>query len=149
MLATIQSFIESAFNQRQDQETDKSPGLQSAAAALMVEIAAADFNRQPEERGAISKALQSCFGLAQEDVQSLIAEAEQHQQDAVSLYEFTSVINERCSQEEKFEILVNLWRIAFADGHLDKYEDHRIRRIAELLNLSHREFIQAKHRINA
>lgn len=148
MLATIQSFIESAFNQQRDQDTDKSPGLQSAAAALMVEIAAADFNRQPEERGAIGKALQSCFGLAPDDVQSLIAEAEQHQQDAVSLYEFTSIINERCSQEEKFEILVNLWRIAFADGHLDKYEDHRIRRIAELLNLSHREFIQAKHRVN-
>ena len=85
--------------------------------------------------------------MSAEDLQCLIHDAEQHQQDATSLYEFTSVLNEKCSQQEKFEILVNLWRVAFADGELDKYEDHRIRRIAELLNLSHREFIQAKLRV--
>jgi uncharacterized tellurite resistance protein B-like protein len=149
MLATIQSFIESAVNRRSDSVKEKTHSLQLAAAALMVEVAAADFDRQPGERAAIFRALQNSFGLAEEDLQDLIADGERHQQDAISLYEFTSVINERCNQQEKFEILVNLWRVAFADGRLDKYEDHRIRRIAELLNLSHREFIQAKLRVEA
>jgi uncharacterized tellurite resistance protein B-like protein len=147
MLATIQSFIESAVGGRSDVPEEQEHSMQLAAAALLVEVAAADFSSHPEERVAISKALQSSFGITEKDLQDLMADAERHHEDATSLYEFTRIINKNCDQQEKCEILVNLWRVAFADGELDKYEDHRIRRIAELLNLSHREFIQAKLRV--
>ncbi|MBN1378782.1 MAG: TerB family tellurite resistance protein [Gammaproteobacteria bacterium] len=144
MLAAIQSYIESTFSHQSASDEDKQYGLQLAAAALLVEVAAADFKQQPEERITVGRALQSSFDLTDENLQQLLSNAEQYQQDATSLYEFTSVLNEHCSRQEKFAILVNLWRVAFADGKLDKYEDHRIRRIAELLHFSPREFIQAK-----
>lgn len=147
MLATIQSFIHSAITPASDGVQEKRVGLQLAAAALMVEVAAADFRQAPEERQILIQALQKSFELSEQDLQQLLDDAERRQQQATSLYEFTSVINEHCSQDEKFEILVHLWEVAFADGELDKYEDHRIRRIAELLHLSHREFIQAKLRV--
>ena len=53
------------------------------------------------------------------------------------------------SQDDKYAVLENIWRVAFADGRIDKYEEHIIRRIAELLHLNHREYIQARHRAEA
>ncbi len=147
MFATIQSFINSATHSGSDADQENTIGLQLAAAALMVEVAVADFKQCPKERDTLLNALQKSFPLDSQALQQLISDAEQHQSNATSLYEFTSVLNQHCSQQEKFEILVNLWRVAFADGELDKYEDHRIRRIAELLNLSHREFIQSKLKV--
>jgi uncharacterized tellurite resistance protein B-like protein len=39
-----------------------------------------------------------------------------------------------------------LWRAAYSDGALHEYEEHLIRRIADLLHLSHSQFIGAKLR---
>lgn len=116
-----------------------------AATLLLLEVAAADFEEQPEERVAIRSALQKAFDLNMETIESLLTEAEQQHDAATSLFEYTRILNEQCDQQQKFEILIQLWSVAFADGSIDKYEDHRIRRIADLLYLSHREFIQAKH----
>jgi uncharacterized tellurite resistance protein B-like protein len=40
-----------------------------------------------------------------------------------------------------------LWQVAYADGSLDPYEEALVRKIADLIYVPHREFIQAKHRI--
>jgi uncharacterized tellurite resistance protein B-like protein len=37
-----------------------------------------------------------------------------------------------------------LWELAYADGELDAHEEHRIRRLAGLLHVSHSEFIRTK-----
>ena len=144
MLATIRAFVHAAINPTEDNE-QQAVGVQMAAAALLIEVAAADFEQKPEERAAISHAIQQAFALDQDSIEQLISEAEQHHSTATSMYEYTHALNENCAQEQKFEILIQLWRIAFSDGSLDKYEDHRIRRIADLLYLSHSDFIKAKH----
>ena len=36
------------------------------------------------------------------------------------------------------------WLVARADNIIDKHEEHRIRRLAELLHLNHADFIQSK-----
>ncbi len=43
-------------------------------------------------------------------------------------------------------MLESIWRVALADGRIDKYEEQLIRRIADLLHLHHREYMQARHR---
>jgi len=149
MLAAIQSFIESAIHPQSISPEERERGLRLAAAALLVEVSAADYSRDPAERTAIAEALRTTFDLEEKELQQLLDDAERRQKDATSLYEFTSVINDRCSHEEKYGILINLWRVAFADGKLDKYEDQRIRRIADLLYLSHSDFIRAKLQVTA
>jgi uncharacterized tellurite resistance protein B-like protein len=146
MLASIQSFIRSAVEPPAAGTADTTAGRRLAAAALLVEVAAADFESRPEERDAVGRALREVFELPAESVDQLIEEAEREHDRTTSLFKFTRVLNENCSTGERFEILTNMWRVAFADGELDKYEDHRIRRLAELLNLSHRQFMMAKHR---
>ena len=61
MLATIQSFINSAINPKPVADQDKAVGLQLAAAALMVEVAVADFQHSPEEREMLVDALEFIF----------------------------------------------------------------------------------------
>ena len=41
-------------------------------------------------------------------------------------------------------LIEQIWRIILADDDVDKYEEHLVRRIAELLYVSHRDFIRAK-----
>jgi len=37
-------------------------------------------------------------------------------------------------------------KMAYADHELDKYEEHLLRRLAELLHVPHKDFIQTKHK---
>ena len=52
---------------------------------------------------------------------------------STSLFEFTSVLNQGCTPEQKVQIVRELWKVAYADGQLDRYEEHFVRRAAELL----------------
>ena len=38
-----------------------------------------------------------------------------------------------------------LWHVALADGEIDKYEDHLVRKVADLIYVPHLSFIRAKH----
>lgn len=74
--------------------------------------------------------------------------AELKRQQAVDYYQFTSVINKRCSTEEKIQLIQSLWQIAYADGKLDPQEEYLVRKMADLLGVAHTDFILAKLRVN-
>lgn len=147
MLAKVQLLVKSMLESTDQQPADKTHNLQLAAAALLVEVSAADFERHPEERRAISDALSKVFELDDETIESLVDDADHLVRTATSLYEFTRVLNDHCTHQEKLYLIEQCWRVAFADGHLDKYEDHRIRRLSDLLHIPHREFIQTKLKV--
>lgn len=120
------------------------PRLQLAAAALLIELGKADYKRDAREYAAITDAVRTTFKLSAATVDELLREAESASAGATSLYEFTSLINAHFSEAEKFRLIRQLWRVAGADGNIDKYEDHLIRKIAELLYVPHAQFIRAK-----
>jgi uncharacterized tellurite resistance protein B-like protein len=76
--------------------------------------------------------------------EALIGEAETAVEEAVSLFEFTRLLNERLPREARYRVLEHLWRVAYADGSLDHYEEYYLRKICDLLHLSHRDLIRAK-----
>ena len=82
--------------------------------------------------------------IPERDVDTLLSEAFDTVDVSNDLQRFTSAIHEQWSNEQKLELLISLWRIAYADNDLDKYEEHIIRRIADLLYISHSDFIKAK-----
>jgi len=41
----------------------------------------------------------------------------------------------------------HLWEIAFVDGNVDKHEEHMVRKIAGLIFVEHKDFIDAKLRV--
>ena len=125
-------------------DPDDQPNLNLACAALLVEVARADYADDPRETEATLAAIRRVLRVPEADIAQLLSEANAEVEEGTSVFPYTSLINEYCSREQKYDILVTMWQVAFADGNLDKYEEHLIRRVAGLIHLDHHEFIQAK-----
>src|SRR5210317_102728 len=118
--------------------------IQHAAAALMVEVMVADHDWDDMEVEKIHELLIGNLNLTQAESQDILEEAATKQQSANDLYQFTSVVNEHYDNDQKFELLKQLWMVAYADAQVDRYEEHMIRKLADLLHLPHSQFIRAK-----
>ena len=119
-------------------------GRHLAAAALLIEVARADYGFDPREQLALTQALTRIFGLSRAEIDTLLALAEAEAHAATSSYAFTRLVNDEYSDQEKSELLRAMWSVAFADGAVDKYEEHLIRKIAGLIYVPHREFIRTR-----
>jgi uncharacterized tellurite resistance protein B-like protein len=117
-----------------------------AAAALVFEVVRADGEVKPEELTVMRAALQGTLGLGADELDVVMTLAERESRAAVSLFEFTRVLDETFSAEEKKRIVELLWLVAFADRRKDAHEEHLIRQIASLLHVQHPDFIDAKIR---
>lgn len=115
-----------------------------AAAALMLEVAVADHEFDPQELARLQRVLEDKFAISEEDSSEYLQLAQQTQLENTSLHPLTRLINTHYNADEKYQLLVGLWEIAYADGDLHKYEEAVIRRLSDLLYLSHSEFIRAK-----
>jgi len=124
-------------------------GLQLAAAALMFEIVRADAEVKDEERTVARAAIQGTFGLTKEESDELMKLAEEESREATSLYEFTHVIDDAFTPEQKKRVVELLWLVAYADAEKHALEEHLVRRIAGLLHVPHPDFIDAKIRARA
>ena len=143
MLRTLKALFEEKI-ERYAAPAPPEDALPVAIAALMFEIAKSDDAVGADERHAILHAIASACDVDENDMAALLDTASDAADDSVSFYEFTVVINEHLSREKKIELLEMLWRIARADGRVDHYEEYYIRKIADLLRLSHRDFIRTK-----
>jgi uncharacterized tellurite resistance protein B-like protein len=118
--------------------------LQLAAAALLIETARADFRQDAEEEAALETLLCDTLSLSLTEVQELVQQASERVDSATSLYEFTRLINDYFSPAQKLQLIDAMWRVAYADGRLDKYEEHLIRQVAELTYVPHPDYIRSK-----
>ena len=123
---------------------DKQQIIKMAAAVLFVEVMHADHKVDKRERQLVKQALQECFSLSSNEAEELFQLAEERVKDVTSLHEFTSILHGRLNYEEKVMLLEQAWRIVLADDEVDKYEEHLVRRIAELLYIKHSDYIRAK-----
>jgi uncharacterized tellurite resistance protein B-like protein len=123
---------------------DKEDLIRMAAAILFVEVMHADHQVDKRERQVVKRALLESFSISRQDAEELLQQAEDRVKDVTSLHEFTSLLHSRLSNEEKVMLIEQIWRIILADDEVDKYEEHLVRRIAELLYVSHRDYIRAK-----
>lgn len=125
-------------------QQEEKPDTNRAAAALMAEVMAVDHDWHDLEVQKIKELLQSSLGLPRSEAAEIVAEVLELQNKRHDLFQFTSSINEHYGQLEKFELLKNLWKVAYADGRVDAYEEHIIRRLSDLIHMPHSQFIKAK-----
>ena len=130
----------------QEPVTPDAHQLAVAATALMVQLSRVDNQEDERELKTIVDCAVKAHQITREEAEEILRDALAHAEDATSLYQFTGQINDHLDQQQKQSLLESIWRVAFADGRLDKYEEHLIRRMADLLHLNHREFMQARHR---
>jgi uncharacterized tellurite resistance protein B-like protein len=118
-----------------------------AAAALLVEVVRSDHQFSEVERQAVMASAGRKFGLDEAQARSLVELAEAEAQEAHDLYQFTSLINASFSPEQKVRLVEELWRVAWSDDVLHHYEEHVIRKVADLIHVPHSAFIAAKLRV--
>ena len=126
----------SASGSTQTDEGTRQWALQMATAVLMVNVARADHVFDESEFDSVLQLVQSHFGLEAEQAAALFNAANEKVDDLVSVHEFTQLLHEHLDEEEKARIVAMLWRIAYADGRLDKFEDALVLKISDLLYVS-------------
>ena len=125
-------------------ETADDEGLGIAAGVLMLEIARADDEIDDLEKEVVIEGVKNILHKTNHEINEIFKKVIAVVEESVSFFEFTSLINDSCSRKEKYDLLVILWKVAYADGQLDKYEEYYIRKIKDLLYLSQSDFIKAK-----
>ena len=143
MLDAIHSFFQQALS-APEQRDDQSLTLELASAALLCEVMRADYDQSDVERAALKQMLMARYRLDEQDVSQLMALAEAEVDDAVDHYQFVSLIKQHYGYDQRLELVNLMWQLAWADGSLDPLEEHRIRRLADLLYVSHSDFIRSK-----
>jgi uncharacterized tellurite resistance protein B-like protein len=128
-------------------DQDPEHALRLAVAVLLFEVAESDYQQHPDEKAALLSAVQEHFRLAPGEAEELLALAEAEHADSTDYFQFTRLINQHYSPRQKVGLIEALWRVAFSDSELHHYEEHVIRRLADLLYVPHAEFIAAKHRV--
>jgi uncharacterized tellurite resistance protein B-like protein len=138
-----QSKVEVSKNENQVTEHD----VRVATCALFVEMARIDEKFTQAEVDTILSILKEKYGLSQEHADALLAEADKELEQSVDLWQFSRLINENYSVDEKIEIIETLWQMVFVDGKMDQYEHYLMNKLKNLLRLSHDQLINAKLKV--
>ena len=144
MLNPIKHFFESKISNDSHQDLSKVKKSHLACAALLIEVINSDYHLDERESKEFLQVLRESLNISEEEIEQLVKLAEAQTSQAISLYEFTRLINTEYSYLAKVKLIENMWRIAFSDEQLDKYEEHLIRKIADLIYVSHSDFIKSK-----
>lgn len=145
MLAKLKDFLQQKFSLTDtDSEANPHHALHLATAALAIDIARADSEVSDEERTKMTTLLTRHYDLTAAEVEKLMALAGDQLDESVSLHEFTRELNDGLDRQERIAIISLLWQVAWTDNQLHKYEEHYIRKIADLLYVSHSDYIRVK-----
>ena len=148
MVSAIKQFFDKYVKNTSD-TSDEIPdhSLQIATAALLIEMMRADSEINEDEKVIITRSMRSKFGLTDEEIDALLKIAHDKVWEATGYHEFTSLMNKGFSYKQKIIVIEHLWEVAYADNILDKHEEYMVRKIAGLIYVSHKDFIDAKLRV--
>lgn len=121
--------------------------FERVTAHLLAEVARADYEIEQAELETIAQAIATTSSLELEEITTIVSAASKEVDDHISYHAHIDFIKKEFSLEQKRNLLDGMWQVAFADNDLDKYEEAFIRRFSELIYMSHKEFMQAKHRV--
>lgn len=143
MFESIQRFFDELTAEEAGAEKS-APSLELATAALLFEVARADYQLEDSEMATLRDLLQRRFALEGEALDELIRLAREQADASVDHYQFVSLVKDHFGYDQRCELVRMMWSLSLADGEKHYLEEHRIRRLAELLYVSHGDFIRMK-----
>jgi uncharacterized tellurite resistance protein B-like protein len=126
------------------QERDESERVQMATCVILLEVARSDDEFSSIEKSTVEAILKKDFEIPAEATEEMMEIAKRKREESIDLWQFTHLINENYSKEEKKKIVEAAWRVIYADEKLHSYEDHFVHKLAKLLQLRHSDLIEAK-----
>ncbi len=145
MLGVIKNIFDGS--KRAESAEDKEFKLKVATCAILLEAATADSNFSSQEQGKIIEILKSRFQMNDEAVKELIDKSNSERQSSTDLWYFTNLINENLDNEEKYNLMEQVWEVIYSDGTLDKFENYIAHKLLNMLNLDHSRFIDLKMKV--
>jgi len=121
--------------------------VERVSAALLVEIARSDHQLEEAETASIRHALKQSSSLPDAEIDTIVSDAIIDADSAISLHDHIRLVNDHFDRANKLLLIEQMWRVAAADGNIDRYEDYTIRKLSELIYVRHSEFIKAKLRV--
>jgi uncharacterized tellurite resistance protein B-like protein len=148
-VAEMIELIKSLFVSDEEKETNEVEEMISIATlTLLLEIAHSDRNFTKEEESRIDKLVKTYFHLNDNDFESLKRKVETNRKEHVDLYDVTKAIRQNYSIEKRIEVMEMFWKVVYADGTINKYEESLCRQLAELMGLQHKHYIESKLKIS-
>ena len=132
------------FLKKNNNDNDKMSDISLACAIILIEVSYSDFEIKDVEIEKMIRFFEKDLNLSKEKALWLNEEAQKLHKDTNCLRKYIRLINEGYTKKEKIKLINIAWKIARADNEVDKYEEHRIRKISELLYLNHSDFIKEK-----
>tara|TARA_B100001057_G_C22727709_1_gene902415 strand:- start:31 stop:489 length:459 start_codon:yes stop_codon:yes gene_type:complete len=140
----MKKFFNNLFKKNQIEVLVEDNSVLLSAIALLLEVSLADEIMDISEVETLKDVLLKEFDVDKTKIDDLISNAKKNQNSSTSLYEFTRKINDDYKFEDKKNLILSMWKIAFADGNIDKYEEYVIRKVSDLIYISHPDFIESK-----
>ena len=116
-----------------------------AVASLLIHSAKIDENFTDKERNIIKAALIE-MGAKEEEIKTILNEAEDLEKDSNQILDFTKQIK-NIEHQEKEIIIEALWNIIYSDENADMYETNLMRRLSGLLYLDKKIVGEIKEKI--
>ncbi len=118
-----------------------------ATCALLIELASVDGEFSSQEKDNIISIFKTRYHVPEDAIKELLKSSEEALEKSIDLWQFTNLINQNYSLEEKLNVIETVWEVAYSDGRLDQHEDYLIHKVATLLRLSHKQLIDAKLKV--
>jgi len=147
ILAKFRDIIDKVSPSPETRALREAQALQAACCGLLMEVARLESPAAERKRKAVSQAMREEFGIPNEELEPMIANAGRPENRLTSYFRPVDLINKVYAPEQKVKFIERLWRVAMADGDIDVYEDQLVRKLADLLYVAHADFILAKHRV--
>lgn len=148
MMKRIKDFFANSISIEQSApETDIADRIRIATCALLIEMASADDEFDQDERNRIAAYFRTSFGLSEEKIKEIFELASQELDDRIDLWGLTNLINQHYSADQKIKTIETIWEVIYADGKLSAHEDYLVHKLYKMLNLTHRQLIEAKMKV--
>ena len=145
MLSMFKKFFEGSGADNKGE--DKDARLRTATCVLLLEAATADDSFSDIEQKKVVEILKSRFGMTDEAVKELIDESKRERQNEADIWYFTNLINQNLSNEEKYDMMKEVWEVIYSDGSLGEFENYVAQKLYRMLNIDHSKFIELKLKV--
>jgi len=144
MPGLMKSFLEK--NLKKNNEADLL-AIELATAALLVEMIRRDDDVSDDEKEVVLTMLKNSFSLNEEQTTELYTMAETAVKKTTDFSQYTDLINQQFSYQNKLQMIELLWKIALSDKQLHREEMYFVQEISELLAVSQEDFDICRDRV--
>ena len=130
------------FLKNKDKEELSKKNINYVALELMISFALADGNISKQEESSILDYINK--KITENDNKKIYSDILSASSEIISLHDQVQEINNHYNNEEKLELLKDIWMLILSDQVIDKYEENLFYRIGDLMKIKRSKLNQIK-----